>query len=657
VTVSAAGPVNLPFTDFPYPRSTIAKRDREQPMTHQASANPPRAADNVAWLTALLAQCRVHGIPGDFVHTLETRLGTVSFVELVGALEAIAASPDRGVAIQLYNAWIRANPDPLQPRFAAWFNLGAELTRAGNPADAMIAYQNALAFKPDFHPAAANLGLQLEAQGQTESALQVWARALQSNEARTTLINHRARLLEQSGRLDEAERELHTSLATDKAQPDAIQHWVHLRQKMCRWPVFAGQSLGLTDSDLLADCGPLAALSLTDRVTAQTEITARWIARKTAPAPERLSPPQGYRHDRIRIGYMSSDFGRHAMGYLIAELFERHDRSRFTVHGYALGHDDGSDIRARIVAAFDRFTPLQGLSDELAARVIAADEIDILVDLNGLTAGARPQILRWRPAPVQATYLGFIGPVPLPELDYLFCDDYVVPAEIASAYQPAPLPIATNYQANDSRRVIGHPTSRQAAGLPDGAFVFCCFSNHYKVTQEMFAAWMAILARVDGAVLWLAADNAWSRDNLKAEAARHGIDPARLIFAERVDPASYIARLSLADLFLDTFPYNAGTIASDAIRMRLPLLTLSGESFASRMAARLLEAAGATPGITNSLAEYVERAAALGADPAQYAAYRALFTEAAWHETIGNITRFTAEFETTLLSLPGRIAS
>jgi predicted O-linked N-acetylglucosamine transferase (SPINDLY family) len=626
-------------------------------MTHQATTNPPRQADNAAWLAALLAQCRVHGIPGDFTGTLETRLATVTFVELLTALEAIAASSDRSIAIQLYTAWIRANVDPLQPVFAAWFNLGAELVRAGDPASAMPAYRNALALKPDFHPAAANLGLQLEAQGQPEAALQVWAHAIQTNEARTTLLNQRARLLEQSGRLDEAERELHTSLATDNAQPDAIQHWVHLRQKMCRWPVLAGQTFGLAEAELLAECGPLAALSLTDRVATQTAIAARWIARKTSPAPGCLSPKQGYQHDRIRLGYMSSDFGRHAMGYLIAELFERHDRSRFTVDGYCIGRDDGSDIRARIVTAFDRFTSLRDLSDEQAARVIAADEIDILVDLNGLTAGARPQILRWRPAPVQASYLGFIGPVPLPELDYLFCDDYVVPAETADAYQPAPLSIAVNYQANDSRRVIGRPTSRHAAGLPEDAFVFCCFSNHYKVTQEMFAAWMAILARVDGSVLWLAADNPWSRGSLQAEAARHGIDPARLIFAERVDPASYITRLSLADLFLDTFPYNAGTIASDAIRMRLPLLTLSGESFASRMAARLLAAASATPGITNNLAEYVERAATLGTDPAQYAAYKALFTEAAWHETIGNIAGFTAEFEATLLSLPGRITA
>ena len=621
-------------------------------MTHHATTMP-HEADNPAWLAALLAQCRTHGIPAAFTGALESRLGAVTFVELLTALETLGVGADRNIAIQLYSAWIRANPDPAQPMFAAWFNLGAECVLAGDRTAAMAAYRQALALKPDFHPAATNLGLQLEASGQPDAALEVWGKALQSNEARTTLINHRARLMEQSGQLEEAERAMHVSLATDAAQPDVIQHWVHLRQKMCRWPVFAGQSFGLTEAELLADCGPLAALSLTDQVAAQTAITARWIARKTSPTPRRLSPPEGYRHDRIRVGYMSSDFCRHAMGYLIAELFERHDRSRFTIHGYCLGRDDGSDIRARIIGAFDRFTPLRDLSDQQAAETIAADEIDILIDLNGLTAGARPEILRWRPAPVQATYLGFIGPVPVPELDYLFCDDYVVPPGIAESYQPAPLAIAANYQANDSRRVIGLPTTRQAAGLPDDAFVFCCFSNHYKITQTMFAAWMAILAQTPGSVLWLAADNRWSSANLQAEAARLAIDPARLIFAARVDPADYIARLSLADLFLDTFPYNAGTIASDAIRMRLPLLTLSGESFASRMAARLLAAAGAAPGITDTLADYVARAVQFGTQPAAYSVYKALFTDAAWRDSIGDIAGFTAEFEATLLRLPG----
>ena len=379
--------------------------------------------------------------------------------------------------------------------------------------------------------------------------------------------------------------------------------------------------------------------------------------RKLTPAPERLSPARGYRHERIRIGYLSSDFCRHAMSYLIAELFERHDRERFEVFGYCITLDDGSDLRRRVIGAFDHFVSLRSLSDEAAARRIRQDEIDILVDLNGLTSGSRMQILRWRPAPIQATYLGFIGPVPLPELDYLFCDSIVIPPQTEAAYGPRPLYIAEIYQANDSRRTIGAPSTRAKAGLPEDRFVFCCFSNHYKITEAMFAAWLEILGRAGNAVLWLVADNKWSCRNLQLRAVAAGIDPARLIFAGRVDPSEYMARLALADLFLDTSPYNAGTIASDAIRMGLPLMTLWGQSFASRMAGRLLAAIGAGRGIASTPAAYVETAVTLATEPQAYAAYKALFTEARWAATIGDIAGFTAEFEATLLRVQADLVS
>jgi predicted O-linked N-acetylglucosamine transferase (SPINDLY family) len=619
-------------------------------MTHQPSAKPPHEADHAGWIAALLAQCRGHVIPPEFTTALHARLARVPFGDLLLGLDSLAANPDRRLVVQMYSAWIAACVDSAQPRFAAWFNLGTEMVRAGDVEAGMNAYHNALALKPDFHPAAANLGLQLEARGDRAGALQVWNSALQSNEARTTLLNQKARLLEQSGQFADAAQALTASLTTDPAQPDVIQHWLHIRQKMCLWPVLTPPT-GLTEADLMQDCGPLASLALTDDVATQTAIAARWLERKTVPAPARLAPAEGYDHSRVRIGYLSSDFGRHAMGYLIAELFERHDRARFTIYGYCIGHEDGSELRNRIVNAFDQFTTLSGIADEQAARIIAADEIDILVDLNGLTAGARPQILRWRPAVIQATYLGFIGPVPLPELDYLFCDDYVIPAEHAAAYRPAPLAIAGLYQANDRHRVIGSAGTREAIGLPEDAFVFCCFANHYKVTQAMFAAWMTILERVPGAVLWLAEDNEWSTANLRQHAAARGIDPERLVITKRVDPADYIARMQLADLFLDTFPYNAGTIASDALRMGLPLVTLRGDSFVARMAARMLTAIGATDGITTTIDEYIACAVGLATDRARHTVYRLRFTQEAWEASIGDSVGFTAEYEESLLRL------
>jgi predicted O-linked N-acetylglucosamine transferase (SPINDLY family) len=585
------------------------------------------------------------------------QLEAASFIQLVQAIDRIGANRGDPAAIALYRNWIAVNAGGAPLLHGAWFNLGVELSRAGAQADAILAYRSALALKPDFHQAAINLGLQLEQSGQPEAALQAWGQAIQPDEARTALVNQRARLLEQSGRLAEAEQALRISLLTDPRQPDAVQHWLHIRQKMCQWPVLAEIIPGLSRQDLLAQCGPLAALALTGRVAEQRAICANWLGRKTTPAPGWLSPVRGYRHDRIRLGYMSSDFCRHAMSFLIAELFERHDRDRFEIFGYCTSHDDGSEIRRRVIGAFDHYTSIRALSDEEAARRIRADEIDILIDLNGLTAGSRLQILRWRPAPLQATYLGFIGPVPVPELDYLFCDSIVIPPTVAASYDPTPVYIAEIYQANDSKRAIGAAVTRAQAGLPDDRFVFCCFSNHYKITEEMFSAWTEILRRVQNAVLWLIADNVWSCVNLRLRAAQAGVGPERITFASRVDPAEYMARLALADLFLDTSPYNAGTIASDAIRMGLPLVTLSGESFASRMAGRLLAAIGAERGIAGTSGEYVEAAVALATDPTAYAAYKAQFTETRWAETIGDIAGFTAAFESTLLCLQADLES
>jgi predicted O-linked N-acetylglucosamine transferase (SPINDLY family) len=584
--------------------------------------------------------------------SLDPALAPAAFHDVIVAAEAIGSGRGLPAVVALYTRWIAFQPIGAPALPAAWFNLGTELGCGGDVQGAAQAYRTALAIQPGFAPAAINLGLQLERHGEPGAALQIWSDALQPDEARTALLNQRGRLLEASGELAAAAGSLRSSLLIRPEQPDVVQHWVHLRQKMCEWPVFGETIPGLSRQDLLSQSGPLAALALTDDVAAQCAIAAGWIGRKTEPKPA-LAAQCGYGHDRIRVGYLSSDFCSHAMCYLIAELFERHDRSRFEIHGYCASPEDGSPIRARVIAAFDHFTSIRALSDGDAAQRIRDDEIDILIDLNGLTAGARPQILRWKPAPVQVTYLGFIGPIPLAELDFLLCDDFVIPPAIAGAYQPTPLPIEGLYQANDSKRVVGAPMTRQQAGLPDDRFVFCCFSNHYKITESMFAGWMEILRHTGDAVLWLVDDNKWSRQNLHARALVAGIDPSRLLFAGRVDPASYMARLAVADLFLDTFPYNAGTVASDAIRMGLPLLTLAGQSFASRMAARMLNAIGADAGATDTLEAYVSAAVALATDRDAYAAFRTHFTETAWAASLGDIAGFTQRFEAALLRMVG----
>lgn len=575
---------------------------------------------------------------------LARRRAMLGAMRLEALLPLIEGAGSALLRIQAYADWITANPASPQ-RIAAWFNLGAEWSAFGDKAKAASAYQQALLADPTFHPAAVNLGLALEALGQQDAALACWTRALQPDGARTALLNHRGRLLEEQGRLADAEKALVQSLLLDPAQPDVIQHWLHIRQKTCSWPVVPEGLPGLPAAALRAACGPLGGLALVDDPDEQRRIAQDWLIRKVPPAPERLSPPGGYRHDRIRLGYLSSDFCRHAMSFLIAEMLELHDRSSFEVFGYCSSPEDGSDIRDRVIRALDHHVPVRQLDDAAVARRIREDEIDILVDLNGLTRGARLHTLRWKPAPVQVTYLGYIGSVPLPELDYLLCDDYVIPPGLRPQYMPAPLSLPGIYQANDGRSPELPVASRAAEGLPEDKFVFCCFCSTYKITPEIFDAWMEILRSVPDSVLWLVCENETARANLAARAGAAGIMAERLIFARRVEPSLYLARMALGDLFLDTSPYNAGTVASDALRMGLPLVTLSKQPFASRMAGSLLNAIGLPETVTNTVEEYVRLAVSIARSPELLATFRARIGGDRWQHTLGDVRGFVAGLE------------
>ena len=573
----------------------------------------------------------------------------VAGLDLLGVVRlAEEAAPADGMA--LYEFWLSAHGTEM-PACAAWFNLGVARMKAHNPSAAVDAYRNALRLKPDLTEAAINLGSALEASGQTEAALGAWRAAMPPAALRQVLHNQLGRVLEAQGRLGPAGEELRASLLISPHQEDVQQHLVHIRQRTTAWPVTSLGVPGLTDAEAAFHCGPLAALALFDDPKLQAASAADWIARKAPPAPDHLAPVTGYAHDRIRIGYLSTDFCRHAMSFLIAELLELHDRSRFEVYGYDASPEDGSDIRARVLAALDHHIPIHGLSDEAAARSMASDEIDILIDLNGLTKGARLGILRWKPAPVIATYLGYIGPIPLPELDYILCDEVTIPQHMEQSYAPRPLRIAGCYQANDSRAPTLPPVSRAAEGLPEEAFVYTCVSHHYKLTEEVWDGWCRIMAWTEDSVLWLIDDNPESRATLTDRWQAKGLAADRLIFAPRVDPDRYRARLALADLFLDTHPYNAGTIASDALRMGLPIVTLQGKTFAARMASSLLTAVGLTQGITTSQAEYEARAILLCRNRAALHHMKAHLSGDAWARTLGDAAGFTQRFEAALLSV------
>jgi predicted O-linked N-acetylglucosamine transferase (SPINDLY family) len=326
----------------------------------------------------------------------------------------------------------------------------------------------------------------------------------------------------------------------------------------------------------------------------------------------------------LTIGYLSADFHSHATAMLVAELFEKHDRARFSIIGYSYGPDDGSQMRRRVVSAFDRFVDLREASFSDSAKRIATDGVNILVDLKGYTQDARTEIMALRPAPIQVNYLGYPGTMGADFIDYILVDEFIVPPDQQPFFTEKLVHLPGCYQVNDSQREIAPRTpSRAECGLPEKGFVFCCFNNNYKITPEMFGVWMRLLIGVPGSVLWLLEGNRWSPDNLRREAEARGVAADRLVFAPQFSPAEHLARLRLAELFLDTFPVNAHTTASDSLWAGCPLLTIAGTTFVSRVAGSLLRAVGLPELITTSMAEYEALALRIATNPAQRAELRA----------------------------------
>ena len=574
--------------------------------------------------------------------------------ELVDQAQELAGQGRSDLAMALYRDWLASAQQPL--RFIAWFNLGTLLGAAGEPLQAQQAYREALALKPDFHQARLNLGHQLEQDRRVDEAMAEWRRVLEAPDGappepalRLHALNNLARALETARRYDEAEACMVQSLELDPDQPAVLQHYVHLRQKQCRWPAYQAVGAAGLNRQLLAT-SPLAMLAAHDDPALQLLAARNFVSTKVAPAVPRVPVAARAAGARIRIGYLSGDLCMHAVGLLIPELLELHDRARFEVLGFCWSRDDGSPLRQRLVAAFDRHHRIGALGDEEAARLIAAQQVDVLVDLQGLTSGARPDILSRRPARLQMAYLGFPGTCGLPAVDYVVADDYVVPQELEPFLTEKPLRLPQCFQVSDRRRTAAATPARSDCGLPEHGFVFCSFNNNYKFTPAMFGCWMRILAQVPDSVLWLLADNPWVQANLQQAARSQGVDPSRLVFAPRAQPADYLARLRLVDLFLDTFPYNAGTTANDVLFMGSPLLTLSGRSFVSRMAGSLLTAVGLPDLIAQDAAEYERKAVQIGRNPRRADSYRRYLDEHRAASALFDIPQWVRDFEDAVAS-------
>ncbi len=540
---------------------------------------------------------------------------TMPLEQLFARADELRAAGRIDDAIGLYFSWVDRSQHP--HRHLALFNLGSLLQSEGDLPGAIATYQACLNACPGFGQAVINLGLAQERVGHVDLALQTWgtlAAQRYLNEGTdsallTMALNHIGRVHENHKRYLLAERALEASLLLDPKQPAAIQHWVHVRQKACLWPVYKPLP-GLSANEQLMATSPLAMLALDDD-PAQQLLTAHAFVGRTYPLTEEcLSKGRHYRHSRVRIGYVSGDLCVHAVGLLLAEFLEQHDRERFEIYGYDFSPEDGTAQRMRLVRGFDHLRPIHQLADRDVAQLVLEDEIDVLIDLHGLSSGARPGIFALHPAPLQGTWLGFIGTTAMPWFDFVIADRHVLPESGALHFRERALHVDGSFLPVALAGTPARQATRAEFGLREDAWVMAAFGNSYKLNPTLFSHWMNILRRAPNAVLWLIDDNATARENLVEQARRAGADLSRIHFSPRTSHAEYRAYLSVADLFLDTYPYNCGSTTNDVLQAGLPVLTVSGRTMVSRMGGSLLQALNLGGMVARDLAQYEDMAVA-----------------------------------------------
>jgi len=551
---------------------------------------------------------------------------------MLDGAEKLKAAGQNQQAVELYKTWIAYNPDhPVL--HAIYFNYGVALGEIRDVPGAINAFRAAIRLKPDFYPPYINLGSLLDAQGQGERAVREWMALVNflpmingdSVNYKTMALKQIGRVLETANSDTAAEDALRQSLDINADQPEVIQHWVALRQRQCKWPVMSEWG-NVKRARLTSGISPLSAASFTDDPLFQLA-TAFQYSRKSVGFPAKAAAPGIARHrrraDKLRIGYVSSDLRGHAVGFAMTDVVESHDRRNFEVFAYYCGVRTSDATQTRIKNSVDHWLDINDLDDAQAAEKIKADGIDILVDLNGYTKDARTKVFALRPAPIAVNWFGFPSTMATSYHHYLVADPYVIPESHEIYYSERVLRLPC-YQPNDRKRIIAdrRPTRREA-GLPETGFVFCSLNGMQKITALTFRRWTTILGQVPDSVLWLLAGTAETNERLRQQAAQHGIAPERLVFADKIGNPEHLARYPLADLFLDTFPYGSHTTASDAMWMGVPILTSPGRSFASRVCASLVRAAGIPEMICATPADYVARAIAFGQDPTKLASLKA----------------------------------
>jgi protein O-GlcNAc transferase len=522
----------------------------------------------------------------------------------LGRLDEALASCERAIA---------RKPDHAE----AWTNRGIVLMEMRRLDEALASYDRSIALKPEGARTFYNRGLAFSELRLFEEAVADYDQAIARRPDYADAFHNRSIALRELKRFSEAAESCARALALAPDHKYALSVLADCSIKVCDWAQREKLSTELRRHVLegTSQVSPFLLLGYSDDAVLHLACAKGHVLDRLGATPQRLGSGEIWRNEKIKVAYVSCDFRHHATSLLMAELFELHDRSRFEVIGVSLGPDDRSDMRARIAMAFDQFLDVTTTSDEEVARLLGQLRIDVAVDLNGHTGGARPRIFAHRPAPIQVSYLGFPGTTGADFIDYVIADPIVLPFDQQPHYTESIVHLPDCYQMNDSKRAISsRAPSREGLGLPAQGLVFCCFNNNWKITPDVFGVWMRLLEAIEGSVLWLLRANEDAERNLCNEAAARGIDPARLVFADLVPVAEHLARHRAADLFLDTLPCNAHTTASDALWAGLPLLTCRGKAFAGRVAASLLNGVRLPELVTDNLEDYEAMALRLATD-------------------------------------------
>ena len=532
----------------------------------------------------------------------------------LGVILKVSGKPN--LAIESYKRAISFLPAYL----SAHNNLGNVLKQTGKLEEALISYQNAIDIKPDYAASHNNLGVVLRDLGRMDEAVKSYERAILINPEYYDAHNNLAVVLRKLKNLPEA---LLNYQRANILRPDKdfiLGQILKLKKDLCIWD-------DLTDSlnDLIKKINngqkvvsAFAMLGLIDNPKLQRKASEIY-ANQKFPKNDLLPKIKHYSgHSKIRIGYFSADFHSHATMHLMAELFECHDKNSFELIAFSFGPDKSDNWRQRVLLSFDHFIDVRLKSDKEISLLSREMEIDIAVDLKGYTKDCRPGIFAMSAAPIQVNYLGYPGTMALDYMDYLIADKVIIPEKSQKYYSEKIIYMPNSYQVNISNRNFSDDLLvRKNIGLPDKGFVFCSFNNAYKISPSTFEVWMRILKAVDHSVLWLLVSNENTVKNLKKEMEKYGINKNRLVFAKYVPIEEHLNRIKYADLFIDNLPYNAHTTSSDALRMGLPVLTCIGESFASRVAASLLNAVNLPELVTTSQEEYEALAIHLAKNPEQ----------------------------------------